>query len=177
MKQRIFLFLILYFLPEIIVAHNTNGRPCKKSYNQCRSKKKWQKNSQSCSAALIKGQPYEVTLVVYKDVEYRIAVCTDDQYASGQLEFEIYEMERKAEYKIINGKKRRVYSNLPKYLLKNSEADMVQDIEFISKKTRKLTLKITVPSGGAGKKNVFDADDYSCVGVLLQHQRSTKTGF
>ena len=85
------------------------------------------------------------------------------------------------------------YEKSKKLLFDNTKKESVQHFEFISDKTRKLLVEVFVPStdgggGGSespstgGKKGKGDdkeiqAATYSCVGMLVQHQKALKTGF
>jgi hypothetical protein len=81
------------------------------------------------------------------------------------------------------------YEKSKKLLFDNAKKENVQHFEFISEKTRKMLVEVYVPSvdGGAeastskGKKGADDkeikAASYSCVGMLVMHQKALATGF
>jgi hypothetical protein len=81
------------------------------------------------------------------------------------------------------------YEKSKKLLFDNTKKENVQHFEFISEKTRKMLVEVFVPSteGGAeastskGKKGADDkeikASTYSCVGMLVMHQKALATGF
>jgi hypothetical protein len=116
------------------------------------------------------------------------------------------EEHRKAKYKFVDPtdstgmrmiEKDTVYTSIKyekskKLLFDNTKKESVQHFEFISDKTRKLLVEVFVPSTdggggeaastGTGKKGKEDdkeisAATYSCIGMLVMHQKALKTGF
>ena len=87
------------------------------------------------------------------------------------------------------------YEKTKKLLFDNTKKENVQHFEFISEKTRKILVEVFIPavsgeggeaSTGKGKKKKGDegggdkeiqAATYSCVGMLIMHQKALVTGF
>lgn len=82
------------------------------------------------------------------------------------------------------------YEKSKKLLFDNTKKENTQHFEFISDKTRKLLVEVFVPSTdgggespstggkkGKGEDKEIQAATYSCVGMLVQHQKALKTGF
>lgn len=172
------IFGILSAVVLTLLATDAYGQ-CLRTYTFCnRGDKSWQFNSQSTSGVLQLGEDEELSFMVYKGVDYRISFCSDSPEINGKVQFEIFEMETKAEYD--PEKKRNVYTKVPVTIISNSELEMAQDFDFTSEKTRRLYVRVIVPEGsaaeGKGKKSLKVAD-YVCVGVLVQHQRGVSPGF
>ena len=66
----------------------------------------WQYNNQSKSGLFAENETTEITLVTYKDTEYMLAFCTDNEMLEGKIHFKLYdfvtkqvEKQRAAKYK------------------------------------------------------------------------------
>lgn len=177
----------------------------------------WQFNNQSKSGLFAQDEVSEITLVLYKDTEYMLSFCTDNEQIEGKIQFKLYDFvskqvyeDKKSTYSIpdpsdstgVRMLKRDTTTRVVKYikdkklLFDNTKKETTQHFEFISDKTRKLLIEVFVPgSGGAGgevstgkggkkgKKGNDEGDKeieaatYSCVGMLVMHQKALKTGF
>lgn len=171
----------------------------------------WQFNNQSKSGLFAENETTEITLVTYKDTEYMLAFCSDNEELDGKIQFKLYdfvtkqvEEKRKAKVKFPDPsdstgirmiERDTVYSSIKyektkKLLFDNTKKESVQHFEFISDKTRKLLVEVFVPGTGGGgeasstggKKGKGDdkeisAGTYSCIGMLVMHQKALKTGF
>ena len=139
-------------------------------------------NLQSRSGAFIQGDTATVTFIVYKDMEYRLSVCSPSHYdLDGQFQFKVIENTTKADWiekENAAGEKvkKRVFKTVPIVRYDNSKDENIPDFVFHSDKTRKLVVKVYVPvleQEGEG----LGADSYACVGLLLEHKPGTITGF
>lgn len=198
--------------------------------NKGATKDVWQYNNQSKSGLFAEDETTEITLVTYKDTEYMLAFCSDNEMLEGKIQFKLYdfvtkqvEKQRSAKYKIsvpdpnfkpnpelgdtIPGEiqierdtvyKSVAYEKSKKLLFDNKDPKGknpgCQHFEFISDKTRKILVEVFVPltaaagsepSTGKSKKGgksesgdkEIQASTYSCVGMLVQHQKALVTGF
>ncbi len=171
----------------------------------------WQYNNQSKSGLFAENETTEITLVTYKDTEYMLAFCSDNEMLEGKIQFKLYdfvtkqvEKQRSAKYKFADPNdstgvamierdtvyKSVAYEKSKKLLYDNTKKENAQHFEFISEKTRKILVEVFVPTTGGGtgeastgksKKGVDDkeiqAATYSCVGMLVMHQKALLTGF
>ena len=156
---------------------------------------------QSFSGAFEQGDTSEVSIVVYKNMEYRISVCSPSHpELEGQFQFKIVEYVTKASWeekpkykeevyydedgmeqtrKVQDGTiKKRVYKKEPIVRYDNSDDNMSQDFIFQSSQTRKLSIKVYVPDDGGGEMSAgLSGSNYACVGLLVEHQPGIITGF
>lgn len=114
-------------------------------------------NGQSKSALFEKGQTSQLRFIAYKDHDYRISICTEASLGA------------EVAFKIRDGKTGDL-------LFDNSEDDLTQQFEFSCENTRSLTLEVIVPSGQT-KEEKFKSSDMACLGVLIEHKATEKTGF
>ena len=176
---------LLFTLATIFVTATAANAQCKNTHTYCNlgKDKGFKINNQSKSGVIAKGEEYEVSIIVYKDVDYRIAFCSDDEELEGKIEFEIYEILTEKRYD--EKKKKDMYVKVPNFLVKSKElvgddGAMVQELEFNSTKTRKLYIKIYVPEGaseGGKRRKGLGSSDSICMGILVQHQKGLKMGF
>lgn len=172
----------------------------------------WQFNNQSKSGLFAQNETTEITIVTYKDTEYMLAFCADNDDLEGKIQFKLYDFVTKA---VENQTKRKYkfpdptdstgvamierdtiitsvkYEKTKKLLFDNTKKENIQHFEFVSEKTRKLLVEVFVPGEGAapaeasgkkGKKGEGDdkemqAATYSCIGMLVMHQKALRTGF
>lgn len=175
----------------------------------------WQYNNQSKSGLFAENETTEITLVTYKDTEYMLAFCSDNEMLEGKIQFKLYdfvtkqvEKQRAAKYKFPDPNdstgvamierdtvyKTVAYEKTKKLLYDNTKKETAQHFEFISEKTRKILVEVFVPSTGGPSGEIStgktkkggkgEADDkeiqaatYSCVGMLVMHQKALVTGF
>ena len=158
-------------------------------------------NGQSVSGAFVQGDTAEITIIVYKDMEYRMSICSPNNYnMNGKFQFQVVEMITKAvweekktyvteekfdedgqplgEEKVEKVTRKRVYKKTPVVRYDNSKDENAQEFIFVSDKTRKLTIKVFVPEmDGVDEGDGLGGDTYACVGFLIEHQPGPKTGF
>ena len=154
-------------------------------------------DGQSKSAILGKGQNSEFHMVAYKDLDYRITVCSEEILGS-EVHFKIYE-----ETKVLVKKKQVAeqtgseddddlgldydesiapgQKEAPKYkivkelLYDSSEDGYSPKIEFTAESAMSLIIEVIVPGEGGGMK--LKIRETGCVGVLIEHTKSQKIGF
>lgn len=134
----------------------------------------WNLNNQSQSAMFAKGQVYEMSFIAYKGYDYRLTVCTDIVEGGDKVSFELLQDEVvrvKDEYGNTNIKKTKesIYSN--------ADDDMKPSITFTTDKTKKIYVKVNVPSSGSSKDKSLGKSDNVCVGVLIEHKEAAALGF
>jgi hypothetical protein len=155
------------------------GQNCNEEYTYCdRGKdKNFQMSNQSVSGTFAAGETHEVSLILYKGTDYRLSFCSNDEAMDGKIEYEI--ITRKKKRVLDPTTKRYVFKEQEESLFKNTNSELAQTVEFQSKDTKKVYIKVTLPSGASeGKnKNSLKASDAVCVGMLVQHQKGTTTGF
>ena len=152
-------------------------------------------NGQSQSGAFLQGDTAEVTIVVYKDMEYRISgCCPQSEELNGKLQFQIIETVKEGQWKTYEVKekvtdvndqgeeyektitkqvKKRVFVKTPIVRYDGFKQKEASAFEMISSKTRKLTIKVYVPEVG-GEGGALEADDLACVGLLIEHRPAPK---
>tara|TARA_B100001287_G_scaffold150032_1_gene126317 strand:+ start:27608 stop:28186 length:579 start_codon:yes stop_codon:yes gene_type:complete len=158
------------------------------------------KNMQSFSGAFEQGDTSIVTIVVYKGMEYRISICSPSHSElEGKFQFKISEKVTKGIWKeetsyeeevyydedgyeqvkkIPTTIKRRVFESEEVVRYDNSDDEMSQEFIFQSNKTRKLNIKVYVPSEEGGEMSSgLSGSNYACVGLLIEHQPGIVTGF
>jgi uncharacterized protein YaiE (UPF0345 family) len=152
-------------------------------------------NQQSKSGSFVQGDTAEVTIVVYKNMDYRISVCAPEvDELQGQMKFKIIEEVKEAEWQtnmvtqtvmeeqadgtqvekeVTKEVKKRVYikKKVVRYDGYNQEDENI--FEFISDKTRKLTIQVYIPEVG-GEGGDLEADQVVCIGLLIEHRPAPK---
>lgn len=152
-------------------------------------------NQQSKSGSFIQGDTAEVTIVVYKDMDYRISVCAPEiEELQGQMKFKIIEEVKEPEWQVstvtqtvtemnedgtevqkevTKEVKKRVYvtKKLVRYDGYKDEEENI--FEFISDKARKLTIQVYIPEVG-GEGGDLTADQVVCIGLLIEHRPAPK---
>ena len=196
------LFTNLFLVALVIAPSALFSQNCRNIVKYCGHAKRdgFLRNGQSLSGAFAQGDTAEITFVVYKDMEYRISLCspTHDEL-DGTFEFKIVEQitepawkdvityETETEYddygeelEVRTEKKsrRRVYNKVDVVRYDNKKDEDAQEFIFISDKTRKLTIKVFIPlSEGEEEGQGLEAETYACVGLLIEHQPGPTTGF
>jgi hypothetical protein len=193
------LFLVaLVLAPSALISQN-----CRGVVKYCDHAKRdgFLRNGQSLSGAFVQGDTAEVTIIVYKDMEYRISLCSEThRELNGKFEFKMvekitkpaweevttFEMEQKyddygeliGEEKIEKTARKRVYKKVDVVRYDNKKDEDAQEFIFISDKTRKLTIQVFIPAPeGAVESQGLGAETYACVGLLIEHQPSLVLGF
>ncbi len=117
----------------------------------------FQYNAQSRSGLFNQGSTSRIRCVVYKGMEYRIAVCCDNAVGS-TVNFKIFDAKTK------------------ELLFDNSQEDNLQSFEFESASSRVLDIEVAVPEG-EGMEAKGKPVDAACVGLLIEHKISPRKGF
>ena len=201
MRNLSIVLAVLVAIPFTVLAQNQSE--CYNTVTFCPIGKRlgFTRNMQSFSGAFEQGDTSEVSIVVYKNMEYRISVCSPSHpELEGQFQFKIVEYvtkaswEEKPKYKeevyydedgmeqtreVQDGTiKKRVYKKEPIVRYDNSDDNMSQDFIFQSSQTRKLSIKVYVPDDGGGEMSAgLSGSNYACVGLLVEHQPGIITGF
>ena len=201
MRNLSIVLAVLVAVPFTVLAQNQSE--CYNTVTFCPIGKRlgFTRNMQSFSGAFEQGDTSEVSIVVYKNMEYRISVCSPSHpELEGQFQFKIVEYVTKASWeekpkykeevyydedgmeqtrKVQDGTiKKRVYKKEPIVRYDNSDDNMSQDFIFQSSQTRKLSIKVYVPDDGGGEMSAgLSGSNYACVGLLVEHQPGIITGF
>lgn len=118
-------------------------------------------NGQSRSAMMYKGQNASLNVIFHVKQDYRISFCAEEILGD------------RVEFKIKDGKSGET-------LYDNADEDYTSIFEFSCDATRRLVLDITIPddgSGGEGKMKKLRSTSSGCLGVLIEHMPTPKTGF
>ena len=201
MRNLSIVLAVLVAIPFTVLAQNQSE--CYNTVTFCPIGKRlgFTRNMQSFSGAFEQGDTSEVSIVVYKNMEYRISVCSPSHpELEGQFQFIIVEYVTKASWeekpkykeevyydedgmeqtrKVQDGTiKKRVYKKEPIVRYDNSDDNMSQDFIFQSSQTRKLSIKVYVPDDGGGEMSAgLSGSNYACGGRLVEHQPGIITGF
>lgn len=201
MKRINFLTIILLMaMPLIDFAQSQ--RECYNTVSFCETERKagFTKNMQSLSGAFAQGDTSEVQIIVYKNMEYRISVCSpSNPEFLGKFQFKIAEDVRKGAWKettiyvdstyedenydpktvkVPKIQRKRVYETTEEVRYDNADDEMSQDFVFTSNKTRKLKVKVYVPNAeGEDMSSGLSGSSYACVGLLIEHQPGVISGF
>ena len=174
------------------------------SFCDTESKQGFTKNMQSLSAAFAPGDTSIVQIIVYKNMEYRVSLCSPSHPdLEGKFQFKIIEEIKKGVWKentievdstdlddepvtdmngntlkISKTQRKRVIETTQEVRYDNSEHEMSQEFIFTSNKTRKLKIKVYVPSTETEEMSSgLSGITFACVGLLLEHQPGVVTGF
>ena len=200
--KRINLLVIIFLMLIPSVDFAQGQRECYNTVSFCDTKRKegFTKNMQSLSGAFEQGDTSVVQIIVYKNMEYRVSVCSpsNPEY-EGKLQFKISEDVNKGVWKettifvdstyedenydtqtvkVRKIQRKRVYETNEELRYDNADDEMSQDFIFRSNKTRKLKVKVYVPSSeGEEMSSGLSGSNYACVGILIEHQPGVITGF
>ena len=196
--------IVILFVVSPLIDYAQVQRECFNTVSFCPALKRssgFTKNMQSYSGAFEQGDTTEVQIVIYKNMEYRISVCSPSHpELQGKFQFKIVEDVRGGIWDSIpasvevpikeNGEETgdfrdstyiklvRKYVTVEELRYDNSTDEMSQDFIFQSDKTRKLKVKVFVPvSEAEDKSSGFAGSNYVCVGLLIEHQPGIVTGF
>jgi len=201
MKRINFLTIILLMATPLIDFAQSQ-RECYNTVSFCETERKagFTKNMQSLSGAFAQGDTSEVQIIVYKNMEYRISVCSpSNPEFLGKFQFKIAEDVRKGAWKettiyvdstyedenydtqtvkVPKIQRKRVYETTEEVRYDNADDEMNQDFVFTSNKTRKLKVKVYVPNAeGEDMSSGLSGSSYACVGLLIEHQPGVISGF
>ena len=185
-----------------LIDFSQSQRECYNTVSFCETERKagFTKNMQSLSGAFAQGDTSEVQIIVYKNMEYRISVCSpSNPEFLGKFQFKIAEDVRKGAWKettiyvdstyedenydtqtvkVPKIQRKRVYETTEEVRYDNADDEMSQDFVFTSNKTRKLKVKVYVPTAeGEDMSSGLSGSSYACVGLLIEHQPGVISGF
>lgn len=158
------------------------------------------RNMQSLSGAFAPGDTNIVQIIVYKNMEYRVSLCSPSHPDfEGKFEFKITEEMKKGVWKentievdstyedenfeevtvkVTKTQRKRIFETTEEVRYDNSEDEMSQEFIFTSDKTRKLKIKVYVPSSETEEMSSgLSGITFACVGLLIEHQPGIITGF
>jgi hypothetical protein len=127
------------------------------AFTDDKAKGNWQYNAQSKSGLFSMGMTSKLRCVIYKGMDYRISVCCEATLGE-KLNYKIYD------------------ARTNELLFDNKTAEETQTFEFQSVSTRQLVIEVLVPQG-ATEKEEHKATDAACVGLLIEHKITDKSGF
>ena len=194
MNKLKFLPLAAILIIAPIISFTQSQRECYNTVSFCETQKKmgFTRNMQSLSGAFEQGDTSVVQIIVYKNMEYRISVCSpSNPELLGQFQFKIAEDVTKGVWKETTKKyvddagveqtkttRKRVYEKSEVVRYDNSKDEMSQDFIFQSNQTRKLKVKVYVPNSDGGEMSSgLSGSSYACVGLLIEHQPGVISGF
>lgn len=203
--KKIILGLAILALPSLSFAqycNNFHDSYCEPSENEM-----YKPNGQSKSALFGKGQTSELSVIVYKGQDYRISLCMDENLGSGLefkvYENKKVKVEKVTETKemedvldengeptgeqkeVVSKQTSIVYEKQKSLLYDNTQDNLATELEFSVETTQRLIFEISIPNeGGSGKSSVskgkgklVKSSDMGCVGILIEHMTTPKTGF
>ena len=164
------------------------------------SKSGFTRNMQSLSGAFEPGDTNIVQIIVYKNMEYRVSLCSPSHPDfEGKFEFKITEEIKKGVWKentievdstyedenfeevtvkVTKTQRKRIFETTEEVRYDNSEDEMSQEFIFTSDKTRKLKIKVYIPSSETEEMSSgLSGVTFVCVGLLIEHQPGIVTGF
>lgn len=152
-------------------------------------------DSQSKSAVMSQGQTSEFHLVAYSGLDYRVSVCSSEMLGD-KVHLKIYEKHRvRLNQNEIEGTNGETYADAysdypktkqdPKYKLEkelvydNSTDNYNSSIEFTAESTMSLLISIEVPGAeqATSSKSKLKIKETACVGVLVEHAKTSRSGF
>ena len=200
--KRINILIIVFLMAMPLIDFAQSHRECYNTVSYCETDRKagFTKNMQSLSGAFEQGDTSEVQIIVYKNMEYRISICSpSNPEFLGKFQFKIsedintgvwkettiyvdstYEDENydTQTVKVPKLQRKRVYEVTEKVRYDNVDDEMSQDFVFTSNKTRKLKVKVYVPKAeGEEMSSGLSGSNYACVGLLIEHQPGVISGF
>jgi ribosomal protein L11 len=200
--KRINILIIIFLMAMPLIDFAQSHRECYNTVSYCETDRKagFTKNMQSLSGAFEQGDTSEVQIIVYKNMEYRISICSpSNPELLGKFQFKISEDINKGVWKentiyvdstyedenydtqtvkVPKLQRKRVYEVTEKVRYDNADDEMSQDFVFTSNKTRKLKVKVYVPNAeGEEMSSGLSGSSYACVGLLIEHQPGVISGF
>ena len=200
--KRTNILIIIFLMAMPLIDFAQSHRECYNTVSYCETDRKagFTKNMQSLSGAFEQGDTSEVQIIVYKNMEYRISICSpSNPELLGKFQFKISEDINKGVWKentiyvdstyedenydtqtvkVPKLQRKRVYEVTEKVRYDNADDEMSQDFVFTSNKTRKLKVKVYVPKAeGEEMSSGLSGSSYACVGLLIEHQPGVISGF
>ncbi len=206
MKKLINKILLLALVSVPMLSHAQGSQyMCNGVVQDCIYNKKdgYVYNQQSQSGAFMQGDTAKVTLVVYKNMDYRISACCPDyEEMDGKLKFRVIEEVKEAawvtntvtetvvetiyttdeydnevaedvEKQVTKEVKKRVFTKKEVIRYDGYKDEEASLFEFISDKTRKLIVEVYIPEVG-GEGGDLEAGQIVCVGLLVEHRPAPK---
>lgn len=133
---------------------NCNGFHRRKGCSQA-SEPGFLYNSQSKSGLFAKGTTSKLKAVFYAGFDYSISICADGALGS-DIGFQLIDA--------VTGE----------VLYDNATDNKSQHMEFTCESTRNMNVMITIPGAGPQKGQ---AEDGSCLGILIEQKPTPKVGF
>ncbi len=171
MKKRM---ILLFFTINLISL--TAAAQCTETYTLCTKqlsktdrKAGWNINQQSTGISVEKGRDYEMTLMAYEGLEYRLSVCTD--IAGGTPV--TFQLSQDIVQRVTNENGETELKKERKIIFDNAKVDTDLYVLFRSNTTEKFYLSVNVPATGMSKK--AKNDESVCLGVLLEHRKVQKS--
>jgi hypothetical protein len=162
MKNIIIIFVVILLLSKTnnikaqsSICGNFHNEHCQGAKSKD-DKRKFSYNSQSRSGLFAQGAVSKLRCVFYKGMDYRMTICCET--AETQVNFKIFDAKTKEE------------------LFDNAKNENAQQFEFQSTGTRSLIIEVAVPTGDATQAKGKPMDG-ACVGLLIEHKISEKSGF
>jgi len=177
-------------------------KECYNTVSFCDTERKegFTRNMQSLSGAFAPGDTNIVQIVVYKNMEYRVSLCSPSHPdLQEKLQFKVVEEVRKGVWKentieidstyedenfeevtvkVTKTQRKRIFETIEEVRYDNSEHEMSQEFIFSSTNTRKLKIKVYVPSTESDEMSSgISGITFACVGLLIEHQPGVITGF
>ncbi len=115
-------------------------------------------NSQSKSGLFSQGTTSKMRCVVYKGMDYRMTVCAETELLGDKVNFKIFD------------------GRTLELLFDSQKNEDTRQFEFSAGSTRQLVIEVTVPTGEV-KEEKGKPSDAACVGLLIEHKVSERTGF
>ena len=194
-------FLAIIFLMAMPLFYKSQ-KECYNTVSFCdtESKEGFTRNMQSLSGAFEPGDTNIVQVIVYKNMEYRVSLCSPSHPdLEGKFQFKITEDIKKGVWKentievdstyedenfeevtvkVSKTQRKRIYKTVEEVWYDNSEDEMSQEFIFKSTNTRKLKIKVYVPSTETEEMSSgISGTTFACVGLLIEHQPGVVTGF
>jgi hypothetical protein len=194
-------FLTTIFLMALPLFYQSQ-RECYNTVSFCDTDSKggFTRNMQSLSGAFVPGDTNIVQIIVYKNMEYRVSLCSPSHPdLQGKFQFKIIEEIKKGVWKentievdstyedenfeevtvkVPKTQRKRIFETTEEVRYDNSEDVMNQEFIFTSDKTRKLKIKVYVPSPETEEMSSgLSGITFACVGLLIEHQPGIVTGF
>ena len=114
-------------------------------------------NGQSRSGLFAKGQSSTIKVVFYKGMDYHISVCCEEKTP---INFSITDAKPGG-----------------KVLYDNSTDNNTSEIQLTNENTQHVNIVVSIPGGDAKEIDKIKGTEGMCVGLLIEHRRSDKTGF
>lgn len=166
----------------------------------------WTVTGQSRYGTFAYGDTTEISISVFKGVNYRISFCSIDPQIQGKLNFQVVERKTQAQTEkyivteevpktdadgniVMSAdsvtpvmetrtieKTRRVYGKTPIVRYDNTKDSNKQWVEFTTDQDRSLIIRVVVPSVGDKPKNDLTPQGFACIGMLVEQQMGPQAG-